>query len=112
ESHSFYGNGFRQHNSVPAEIFALVVQGFAIVASDPVKKIKESARIRKMKKLGLWNKDLDRSYKERYEANQIVYAGTAGYHFQHFYKYFKKWHAIVESKGNIDKLKETFGEDI
>jgi hypothetical protein len=96
--------------SIPEEIFNLVVQGFGIVASSPVDKIKEAAMINRLKKLGQWSKEMNDNKLLNKTGNQIVYSGTAYYAFNHFCRYFKKWHAIISSKGDMKKIKEIFSE--
>jgi hypothetical protein len=44
--------------------------------------------------------------------NQIVLSGTASYQFNHFAEYYKKWNAIVESKGDKNKLKNIFPKGV
>jgi intein/homing endonuclease len=47
QTHSFYAEGFRQHNSSSEEIFETVIAGFAAVAPNPTENVKEVARIKK-----------------------------------------------------------------
>jgi hypothetical protein len=97
--------------SIPEEIFNLVVQGFAIVAKEPVQKIKEAATIRKLKRLGQWTPEMEKLRQDRAGGNQVIYSGTAFYAFNHFYKYFKRWHDIIASQGGSNLIKEIFGGD-
>lgn len=97
--------------SIPPEIFNVVVQGFAVVASSPVQKIKQAARIKKMKKIGVWSEELELAMKSSGDGNQIVYSGTAFYEFNHFAKYWKIWHGIIASKGSVELVKDIFGEN-
>lgn len=90
--------------SIPEEIFNLVVQGFGVVASGPVDKVKEYAMIRKLKKMGSWTKEMEKLRRDQGGGNQIVYSGTAYYAFNHFYRFFQKWHTIISSKGDINKM--------
>lgn len=92
--------------SIPPTIFNLVVQGFAVVASDPIQKIKEAAVVRKLKSMGIWNADLEKDRQLRAGGNQIIYSGTAHFYFNHFYKYFKTWHDIISSKGDLNKTSD------
>ncbi len=98
--------------SIPEEIFNLVVQGFGVVAKDPVQKIKEAATIKSLKKAGKWTIEMERLRWENQDANQIIYSGTAFYAFNHFYKYFKIWHDIISSKGESETAREIFGDTI
>jgi hypothetical protein len=96
--------------SIPEEIFNLVIQGFAIVSASPVDKVKELAIIRKLKKMGRWSIEMETARALSATGNQIVYSGTAYYAFNHFAKTFEKWYKIISSKGDLNKLKETFGD--
>ena len=92
--------------SIPRDIFENVVAGFAAVAASPIEKVKEKAREKRAKELGIpvsapEGKDMDKS-------NQIILSGTAYYDFNHFAEYWKRYHAIVSSCGNTKKLQEVF----
>ena len=98
--------------SIPRDIFENVVAGFAAVASSPIEKVKQAAKEKKAKELGIpisgerGNDDpVDMS-------NQIILSGTAYYDFNHFAEYFKRYHKIVSSNGDIAKLEELFGGSV
>lgn len=114
ETHSFIGNGFIQHNcdefkSLNLEIFENVIAGFASVESSPQEKVasrleqdfNEIAGIEDVTKKDSLN-----------ISNQIVISGTAYYHFNHFAQYWEKWHKIISSGGNPNKLSEIFPDGI
>lgn len=111
DTHCFYGNGFKQHNSVSPEVFNVVVQGFAITDARPNIKVKEEMRIDAMKKMGIWTPELQIAKEMVNQSNQIIRAGTAYYSFNHFYKTYSDWKAIIRSRGDPKKLKEIFGEE-
>tara|TARA_B110000211_G_scaffold16690_1_gene17433 strand:- start:276 stop:2252 length:1977 start_codon:yes stop_codon:yes gene_type:complete len=94
--------------SIPREIFENVVAGFAAVSSNPVENVKRVAAKQKAKELGI---DIEEENREIKKDNQIVLSGTAYYDFNHFATYWKKWKSIVKSKGELNKLREIFGED-
>ena len=95
--------------SIPREIFENVVAGFAAVSSDPVENVKRMAANKKAKELGI---HIEESKKEQKKDNQIVLSGTAYYDFNHFATYWKKWKGIIQSHGQLNKLKEVFnGEE-
>lgn len=95
--------------SIPREIFENVVAGFAAVSSDPVENVKRTAAKKRAAELGI---TLEESKKEQSKDNQIILSGTAYYDFNHFATYWKKWHNIIKSRGQINKLKEIFnGEE-
>jgi hypothetical protein len=45
--------------TISEEIFNLVVQGFAIVSDSLISKVKEAARVKRLKKDGKWNDDME-----------------------------------------------------
>jgi hypothetical protein len=96
--------------SISEEVFNVVIRGFGIVASDPVSKVKEQAKIQKLKDVGGWTDELKKAYYSQSEGNQIVYSGTAYYTFNHFYKYYKVWKMIIESCGDQEVLDGLSGE--
>jgi len=110
ETHSFYGNGFVQHNSIPPDIYETVIAGFAAVSADPVSNMKEAAKRKEMAKLGIWTKEAEADYHSR-TGNQAILSGTAGFDFQHFHEYWKRYCAIIRSKGDKRKLAEILRVD-
>jgi hypothetical protein len=94
--------------SINPDVFNLVIQGFAVVSSDFINKIKESATIKKLKALGSWTPEMESLYRQRIGGNQIIYSGTAFFAFNHFYKYYKIWHDVITSKGEV--IKDLYGE--
>lgn len=119
--HEYCANGFFSHNSkirgmraniilndefsaIPEEIFNVVVQGFGVVQSSPVEKVKNAAIMRRLKEEGLLTPEMTTLYKLGMAGNQIVYSGTAWYDFNHFARYFKKWHKIISSKGRDESV--------
>lgn len=94
--------------SIPREIFENVVAGFAAVANSPIEKVKAKAREKKAKELGL-HFNVDGSKEDLYRSNQIILSGTAYYDFNHFADYWKRYHAIVSSRGDKKKLGELIG---
>lgn len=98
--------------SVPVDIYETVVAGFAVVSSDPIEKVKNIAKTKAMKKLGLITEEQEREQKNRLLSNQAIISGTAYYGFNHFCDYWKRWKKIIESKGDTKKLQEIFGGEI
>lgn len=94
--------------SIPREIFENVVAGFAAVSANPVDNVKKMAAKKKAKELGIVLKEDNISEKKD---NQIILSGTAYYDFNHFASYWKKWKSIIQSKGELNKLREIFGDD-
>jgi hypothetical protein len=98
--------------SIPRDIFENVVAGFAAVASSPIEKVKQAARKKKAKELGI-PVTSDRNEDDAMDqSNQIILSGTAYYDFNHFAEYWKRYHAIISSGGNKTKLQEVFGGSV
>lgn len=98
---------------VPVEIFENVVSGFAAVSMSPIDKVRQAAKLRAMKKLGLLDKaEDDGVIATGLRSNQTILSGTAYYGFNHFYDYWRRWKAIIESKGDRRQLEEIFHGEI
>jgi hypothetical protein len=97
--------------SIPREIFENVVAGFAAVASSPIEKVKARAKEKKAKELGVQLEYVDANL-DFYRSNQIILSGTAYYDFNHFAEYWKKYHAIIKTKGDQRKLEEVFNGEV
>ena len=95
--------------SIPRDIFETVVAGFAAVTADPIDNVKRMAAQQKARELGLEIKEQTEEAISENKDNQIVISGTAYYDFNHFADYWKKWKAIIKSKGDIVKLRDVFG---
>jgi hypothetical protein len=94
--------------SIPRDIFENVVAGFAAVAASPIEKVKQKAREKKAKELGI---PISSSVAKAggQKSNQIILSGTAYYDFNHFSEYWKRYHAIISSGGNERLLSDVFG---
>jgi intein/homing endonuclease len=108
-THRFIGNCFIQHNSIPKDIFETVVRGFAAVNMNPVDEAIQEARKSAIRELGLWTDAHQALQESMTVTNQTIISGTAYYSFNHFYDYWKRYKAIIESKGDLRKLAEAFG---
>jgi len=98
--------------SIPREIFENVVAGFAAVSASPIEKVKDRAEKKKAEELGV---DLIKKTNVdplTEKSNQIILSGTAYYDFNHFAEYWKRYKSIVNSKGDRQKLREVFGDDV
>jgi hypothetical protein len=94
--------------SIPRDIFETVVAGFGVVSSDPIENVKKFAAQKKAKELGIELEEAAEDVIENKD-NQIILSGTAYYDFNHFANYWKKWKAIVKTRGDKTKLREIFG---
>lgn len=98
--------------SIGVDIFETVVRGFGAVSSNPVEKMRHEAYKDGLKELGLWSDAHERLEEAQMSANQTIISGTAYYSFNHFYGYWKRYKAIIESRGDKGKLEEIFGGKI
>jgi hypothetical protein len=95
--------------SISPDIYETVVSGFAAVSATPIQNVKEQAKKQAMIEAGLWNEDLEILNTKM--GNQAIISGTADYDFKHFASYWKRYKAIIESKGDINKLNDIFKGD-
>jgi hypothetical protein len=96
--------------SISPDIYETVVSGFAAVSASPIQNVKEQAKKQAMIEAGIWNEELEAL--DTKMGNQAIISGTADYAFKHFAQYWKRYKAIIESKGDINKLEEIFKGDI
>lgn len=94
--------------SIPRDIFENVVAGFAAVAASPIEKVKQKAREKKAKELGIPVSNHVGNIGGQ-KSNQIILSGTAYYDFNHFSEYWKRYHAIISSGGDERLLSDVFG---
>lgn len=96
-----------EFSSINVEVYETVVSGFAATNANVVQRVKEIASLAKMKELGIDTSSLeDNDY-----GNQSIISGTAGYSLGHFCDYWKKYKAIIESKGDPIKYAQAFGKE-
>lgn len=95
--------------SIPEEIFQVVVRGFAAVAADPIQAAEQLQMEDELIKQGLMREE-DR---KGLGGNKIVYAGTASYQFNHYFKLYQVHRAIIESKfvGDAKSINAEFQND-
>ena len=96
--------------SISPDIYETVVSGFAAVSASPIQNVKEQAKRQAMIDAGVWNEELDTITKKM--GNQAIISGTADYDFKHFAAYWKRYKTIIESKGDPNKLRDIFKEEI
>jgi hypothetical protein len=96
--------------SISPDIYETVVAGFAAVSASPIQNVKEEARKKAMIEAGVWNEEI--ALLDKKMGNQAIISGTADYSFKHFADYWRRYKAIIESKGNIQKLQELFKGEV
>ena len=97
-----------EFDAINREIFEVVIAGFAAVSSDPVGTAKRKALEKELQKRNI---EQDLTGFDNYQPNQIIISGTAGYSFNHFCDYWKRWKAIIATGGQSRKLAEIFGDE-
>lgn len=99
-----------EFSSISPDIYETVVSGFAAVSASPIQNVKDEAKKEAMKSAGMWDDRLDTINKK--VNNQAVISGTADYGFKHFAQYWKRYKAIIESKGDTRKLQDLFNGEV
>lgn len=94
-----------EFGSMTLEIFENVIAGFAAVSSSPIENVKRQAMEQYAKEKGIDIPNLeDKGDFSTVQSNQIIISGTAFYDFNHFADYWKRWKAIIETKGDRDNI--------
>jgi len=62
-----------------------------------------------MQEDGVWNEELEDAYKDRH-TNQSIISGTAGYGFEPYASYWKKYKSTIKNKGDFQKVAQETGE--
>lgn len=97
-----------EFDAIDTEIFETVIRGFAVVTDSPIENMQKKARLKAMKELGMVDDDNKDKMKDLFaiKSNQIIISGTASYSFRPFAKYWKRYKAIINSRGSMKKLNE------
>ena len=90
--------------SMSREIFENVIAGFAAVSASPAENVKAVAKQKMAESLGVDIQGEITPEGLKSKSNQIIISGTAYYDFNHFAEYWKRWRAIIQSKGDLHKL--------
>jgi hypothetical protein len=93
-----------EFNSIPTHIYETVVAGFTAVSADPSQNVKEAAKRKQMQEDGVWDSALEENYRDR-RSNQSIIAGTAGYDFEPYADYWKKYKSTILNKGVQSQVK-------
>lgn len=81
-----------------------VIMGFGAVSSNMIENVKNEARRKYFEENGIQNIPESTSHR----TNQAIFCGTADYYDNHFYSYWRRQRAIIESKGDPKKLEKIF----
>jgi hypothetical protein len=101
-----------ERNTLNEEIYQKVIQGFGIVALNPIEQVKLKARYKALLKLGKMSDEEYSEFRKNRISNQEISSGTCGYIFEPLYKIWKQYHDIVMSRGDEDKLNQIFNNEI
>lgn len=99
-----------EFNSLPLSIYETVISGFGAVAANPIDIVQRVAKNKKMLELGL-TQEGEQTF-DTQSRNQTILSGTAGYDFEHFADYWRKYKAIIESQGNPEILRMALNGEI
>jgi uncharacterized protein YfbU (UPF0304 family) len=93
-----------EFNSISPLIYETVIAGFTAVSMNPVLNTKAAAKRKYLMERGVWTEHHESLYAAR-EGNQAILSGTAGFDFEHFADYWKKYHTYITSKGDLNYIK-------
>lgn len=93
-------------------IYENVIAGFANVSANPVRNVQEKGKIKYYKKKKLWTEQQEDNYLRNKQRNQTILSGTAFYATNHFCHYFERYRKIINSRGDRDKLREIFKDNV
>lgn len=96
-----------EFSAIAPHIYETVVQGFAAVHADPIENVKRHAMRAKKQRTNSWT-DIDEERFQSKKGNQIIISGTADYDFKHFSQYWRRYKAIITSRGNAKILAAKF----
>ena len=96
-----------EFDSIPREIFEVVLAGFASVKANPIESVMYTAMERLAKAKGYWDDSEEVDINEFRRDNQIIISGTAGYDFGTFGAYYSEYKQIVQSCGKMDVLEDS-----
>ena len=100
-----------EYGDVPKTIIDTVVKGFAAVSGSPIEKRNLIAHIKRMKNQGKWDNNKEREAMAILKSNQIVLAGTAKFHFNHFAQDWIRYREIIRAAGNTELLMKICNEE-
>lgn len=98
-----------EFRSISPEIFEEVVQGFSSVSASPVEQVIMASKRRYLIDHGAWSKEQEENFLGLLSNNQTIISGTAGYDFEHFAAYHKRWKAII--RGDMEEVRRMVGDE-
>ena len=83
---------------IPDDILKTVIMGFSAVSMSPNERVKKTA----LQKINKQENNLSNVLL----ANQLIFAGTGSFSFNHANDYYKTYKAIIQSEGDPEKLSD------
>jgi len=100
-----------EFSSIDPEVFETVVYGFAAVKTQNFYQNIQIAHQRKLMELaGIAKDEVKTESTTVMDSNQIIVSGTPSFEFNHFYRYFQRYHAIITCKGDPVEIKKIIPE--
>lgn len=87
-------------------IFETVIKPFAAVHANPEESVFIRSFCDRLNNLGASDKLISKILQNNSRGNRVVLSGTANYQFNHFYKYFEFYKMMINSHGDINKVKK------
>lgn len=100
-----------EFSAMNRDVFEVVIKGFSAVSSGPEERTRNMAKVKVLQDLKM-DIEADELKSTIGFGNQTVISGTAYYSFNHFYEYFDRYHKIIQSRGDKNKLEEIFNGSI
>lgn len=97
-----------EFNSIPIEIFDIVVRGFAATESDPWMKTREKQLRKQREEAGEVIEDNPMAELMLAEGNKVILSGTAGFKGGTFYQVYKQYATIISN--GIKGRSEDYGD--
>lgn len=101
-----------EFNSIDIQVFEEIMQGFSSVSMNPIANVKQISTLEALKVLGKITHEQAEIEANQIQVNQHIISGTCGYTFEHLYKYWKRYHEIIMSGGDEDKLRQIHNGEI
>jgi hypothetical protein len=98
-----------EFSSIDPQIYGTVIEGFSVVSSSPIQNVQLAAKRKYEQEQNTWSDKQEESFQSK-KGNQSIISGTAHYDFNHFAHYWRRYKAIIESRGDEKKLRQLFPE--
>jgi len=96
--------------SIPEGVFETVIRPFASVHADPEERVRVEEFCNRLCDCGADDALIEKIRDMQGYGNQVILSGTASYEFNHFYKYYRSYEAIINSRGDSYKIQKAMEE--